>query len=52
MLRHTAVGTPQQVSDQLARFAEFAHADELILAPMAPDRGVWLGTVRALAPAL
>jgi len=51
MLRHSAVGTPDQVRGQLAEFTALADADELILAPLAGDRKVWLGTVAALSPA-
>ncbi|MCF8612250.1 LLM class flavin-dependent oxidoreductase [Gordonia sp. HY285] len=50
MLRYAAVGTPAQVRDQLASFARHARADELILAPLAGDRDVSLGTVKHLAP--
>lgn len=50
MLRYAAVGTPDQVREQLDRFAVHARADELILAPLAGDREVLLGTVRHLAP--
>ncbi|WP_341267184.1 LLM class flavin-dependent oxidoreductase [Gordonia malaquae] len=50
MLRYAAVGTPDQVREQLASFAAHARADELILAPLAGDRDVWLGTVKHLAP--
>ncbi|MFT3715762.1 MAG: LLM class flavin-dependent oxidoreductase [Gordonia sp. (in: high G+C Gram-positive bacteria)] len=51
MLRYAAVGTPGQVADRLTAFAAHADADEVMIAPMATDREVWLGTVRALAPA-
>ncbi|MFM9376706.1 LLM class flavin-dependent oxidoreductase [Gordonia sp. VNK21] len=50
MLRYAAVGTPAQVQEQLADFAQLADADELMLAPLASDRKVWFGTVAALAP--
>lgn len=50
MLRHAAVGTPAQVTEQLDRFAAYAHADEVMIASMAPDRQVWLSTVAHLAP--
>ncbi len=52
MATHAAVGTADDVRAQLNRFAALARADELMLAPMALDREVWLGTVRALAPGL
>nr|WP_029759905.1 LLM class flavin-dependent oxidoreductase [Gordonia hirsuta] len=52
MLRHSAVGTPAQAAAQLSEFAAHCGADELMLAPMAGDREVWMGTVRALAPPL
>ncbi|MFZ2511861.1 MAG: LLM class flavin-dependent oxidoreductase [Gordonia sp. (in: high G+C Gram-positive bacteria)] len=51
MVRYAAVGTPEQVRRELSEFADFARADELMLAPMAYDREVWSGTARALAPA-
>lgn len=50
MLRCSAVGTPDQVRERLQLFADETQADELILAPMASDRELWLGTVSALAP--
>ncbi|MGO3328256.1 LLM class flavin-dependent oxidoreductase [Gordonia sp. (in: high G+C Gram-positive bacteria)] len=50
MLRYAAVGTPDEVREQLAWFAGHARADELILAPLAGDRDVLLGTVKHLAP--
>ena len=50
MLRYAAVGTPHDVQARLADFAVHARADELMLAPMATDREIWLGTVAALAP--
>lgn len=50
MLRYAAVGTPAHVRTELAAFAAHAGADELMLAPLALDRDVWLGTVAHLAP--
>ncbi len=50
MLRYAAVGTPDQARAQLADFAAQTNADELILAPLANDREVWMGTVAHLAP--
>ena len=38
MMRHTAVGTPEQAQEHLARLAERTGADELMLAPAAPRR--------------
>jgi len=38
MMRYTAVGTPEQVQDQLSEMAGRTGADELILAPAAPQR--------------
>ena len=50
MLRYAAVGTPDQVREQLASFARHARADELILAPLAGDHEVVMSTVAHLAP--
>ena len=50
MVRHAAVGTPDQAIAQLNEFADFTGADELMLAPMAYDRDVWFATARHLAP--
>lgn len=51
MLTYSGVGTPDSVRDYLRWFAGHADADELILASIAPDREVWLGTLEQLAPA-
>ena len=53
MMRHTAVGTPEQAQAQLAEFAELTGADELMLAPAAtnrPDRIRAVELVHAPAP--
>lgn len=51
MMRYRAVGTADQARAAIADFADFTGADELIIAPVAPDRRVWHNTVDALAPA-
>jgi alkanesulfonate monooxygenase SsuD/methylene tetrahydromethanopterin reductase-like flavin-dependent oxidoreductase (luciferase family) len=38
MMRYTAVGTPEQAQDYLARLAEKTGADEFMLAPGSPER--------------
>lgn len=38
MMRCTAVGTPEQAQEQLARLATETGADELMLAPASPHR--------------
>ncbi|WP_374610539.1 LLM class flavin-dependent oxidoreductase [Gordonia sp. (in: high G+C Gram-positive bacteria)] len=50
MLTYSGVGTPGEVRDYLSWFAGHADADELIVASLAPDRDVWLGTFGHLAP--
>jgi luciferase family oxidoreductase group 1 len=45
MMRHTAVGTPEQVRKQLTAFAERTRADELMLAPASTRREDRLRTV-------
>ncbi|GAB42529.1 hypothetical protein GOTRE_018_00560 [Gordonia terrae NBRC 100016] len=50
MTTYSGVGTPAEVRDYLGWFAGHADADELIVASMAPDREVWLGTFGHLAP--
>ncbi|MET4167080.1 MULTISPECIES: LLM class flavin-dependent oxidoreductase [Gordonia] len=50
MTTYSGVGTPAEVRDYLSWFAGHADADELIVASMAPDREVWLGTFGHLAP--
>ncbi|MFT4043075.1 MAG: LLM class flavin-dependent oxidoreductase [Gordonia sp. (in: high G+C Gram-positive bacteria)] len=52
MLTYAGVGTPAQVRDYLDWFSGHADADELIIASVAPDRQVWLGTLGHLAPAI
>jgi luciferase family oxidoreductase group 1 len=49
MLTYTAVGTPVEVRDYLARFAEHAGADELILSSAAPDQKRRLRTFELVA---
>ncbi|MFW0792612.1 LLM class flavin-dependent oxidoreductase [Gordonia sp. CPCC 205515] len=51
MMQYAGVGTPSQVREYLDWFAGHADADELIVASLAPDRGVWLNTFGHLAPA-
>ena len=50
MLTYAGVGTPAEVRDYLEWFAGHAHADEVIVASIAPDREVWLSTLEHLAP--
>ncbi|WP_078112972.1 LLM class flavin-dependent oxidoreductase [Gordonia sp. IITR100] len=50
MLTYSGVGTPGEVLEYLSWFAGHADADELIVASLAPDRDVWLGTFGHLAP--
>lgn len=50
MLTYSGVGTPGEVREYLSWFAGHADADELIVASLAPDRDVWLGTFGHLAP--
>ena len=51
MMRHTAAGTAVEVAAELDRFTEFAAADELIVAPAAPDRDAALRGLELLAEA-
>jgi luciferase family oxidoreductase group 1 len=51
MLTYAAVGTGDEVHDYLARFAEHAGADELILASAAPDQKRRLRTFEIVAEA-
>ncbi|MAU84144.1 LLM class flavin-dependent oxidoreductase [Gordonia sp. Z-3] len=51
MMTYSGVGTPAQVTDYLDWFTGHAHADELIVASIAPDRDVWLNTLAHIAPA-
>ena len=50
MLRYTAVGGPERVREDLARFAAFADADELVTVHPAPTRAEQLASVRIAAP--
>jgi luciferase family oxidoreductase group 1 len=49
MSRYSAVGTPDEVRAYLDRFAEQAHADELIVASLAPGTEATLDTFDRLA---
>ncbi|YCK33267.1 LLM class flavin-dependent oxidoreductase [Actinomadura sp. ATCC 39365] len=49
MMQYSAVGTPAEVDDYLARFAAHAQADELIVVSSAPDRKAWLRSIELLA---
>jgi luciferase family oxidoreductase group 1 len=51
MMRHTAVGTPPKVREDLDRFAQLADADELILAHGAPTLEARLRSVDLVADA-
>jgi luciferase family oxidoreductase group 1 len=51
MLRHTAVGTPDTVAEQIAAFAAQTEADELILAGAAPAKPTKLRTFELVAQA-
>ncbi|MEU1390879.1 MULTISPECIES: LLM class flavin-dependent oxidoreductase [unclassified Nonomuraea] len=51
MMQYSAVGTPAEVADYLARFAAHAQADELIVVSSAPDRKAWLRSIELLAAA-
>jgi luciferase family oxidoreductase group 1 len=51
MLRCSAVGTPDQVAQQLQAFADSLGADELILAGAAPDKTAKLRTFELVAQA-
>lgn len=46
MLRHTAVGGPERIADELTAFATLADADELITVHAAPARDEQLTSVR------
>ncbi|CAG7605055.1 LLM class flavin-dependent oxidoreductase [Leucobacter soli] len=50
MMRHTAVGGPERVREELAAFARFADADELVTVHPAPTRAEQLESVRLAAP--
>lgn len=49
MRKYTAVGTPDQVKETLDRFADYAEADELIVASQAPTAAQRLRTYELLA---
>ena len=51
MLRCSAVGTAQTVIDELERFADYAQADELILAGAAPPKAAKLRSFEVIAQA-
>ena len=51
MLRYTVLGTGAEVVDGLERFAAHAQADELMVAPSAPDRAAALHGLELLAAA-
>lgn len=51
MMRYTAIGGPQRVREELAEFARFADADELIAVHPAPSREEQLVSVRLSGPA-
>jgi hypothetical protein len=50
MLLHTAVGGPKRVREELAAFARFADADELVMVHAAPTRAEQLASVQIAAP--
>lgn len=50
MMRHTAVGNPEQVREQLAAFAKLADADELVTVHPSPTRAEQLTSLRLAAP--
>lgn len=52
MMRYAAIGTPDEVADYLARFAEEAQADELIIAHQSPQVADRLRSVELTASAL
>ena len=51
MLTHTAVGGRERVAQELAAFAAYAHADELMTVHPAPTREEQLTSLRVAAPA-
>ena len=51
MMRYTAIGGPERVRDELAAFARYAEADELITVHPAPTHAERLASVRLAAPA-
>lgn len=50
MLKHTAIGGPERVREELEAFARYADADELITVHAAPSRAEQLESVRLAAP--
>jgi luciferase family oxidoreductase group 1 len=52
MLTHTALGTPDDVREQLTAFARLADADELVLAHQAPGTEARLRSVTLVAEAM
>lgn len=50
MLKYTAIGGPERVRDELAAFAQFAEADELMTVHAAPTRAEQLTSLRLAAP--
>src|SRR5690606_16887644 len=50
MMKHTAVGSPERVHEQLRAFARLADADELITVHLAPTRAEQLESVRLTGP--
>lgn len=49
MTQYSAVGTGPQVRKYLDEFRAHADADELIVAPTAPDRAIWLRSIELVA---
>ncbi len=52
MLTHTALGTPEEVREQLTAFARLADADELVVAHQAPGTDARLRSVTLVAEAM
>jgi luciferase family oxidoreductase group 1 len=52
MLTHTAIGTPDEVREQLTAFARLADADELVVAHQAPGTEARLRSVTLVAEAM
>ncbi|HJX44715.1 MAG TPA: LLM class flavin-dependent oxidoreductase [Geodermatophilus sp.] len=52
MLTHTAIGTPEEVREQLTAFARLADADELVVAHQAPGTEARLRSVTLVAEAM
>ncbi|MGO1538711.1 MAG: LLM class flavin-dependent oxidoreductase [Leucobacter sp.] len=52
MMKHTAIGGRMRVHEELAAFAKYADADELITVHAAPTRAEQLTSVGVTAPAL